>query len=193
MLQNLQNIAKFQNFQLDNLVDFEKCRKTRIYMQRSVPIQPKTSECLPKICQKVSSKWTGPEGQFLAQRPADDPRQEDAHLAHQSFFGAQCTRLCPGSLVSYLAKLANLLNLQIFGGLVLSCIETKFCKKICVWQHFSSSTIFAYFCTAAILKFSQKKIGLKNSNFGEISAKNCKCRKTCKILPNFKNFSLIIW
>ena len=25
MLQNLQNIAKFQNFQLDNLVDFEKC------------------------------------------------------------------------------------------------------------------------------------------------------------------------
>jgi hypothetical protein len=30
------------------------------------------------------------EGQFLAQRPADDPRQEDAHLAHQSFFGAQC-------------------------------------------------------------------------------------------------------
>ena len=24
MLQNLQNIAKFQNFQLDNLVDFEK-------------------------------------------------------------------------------------------------------------------------------------------------------------------------
>ena len=29
------------------------------------------------------------------------------------------------------AKLANL-NLQIFGGLVLRCIKTKFCKKICV-------------------------------------------------------------
>ena len=49
MLQNLQNIAKFQNFQLDNLVDFEKCWKTRIFLQRSVPIQPKTSEILPKI------------------------------------------------------------------------------------------------------------------------------------------------
>ena len=43
--------------------------------------------------------------------------------------------------------------LQIFSGLVLGCIRTKFCKKICVWQHFSSSTRFAYFCTAAISKF----------------------------------------
>ena len=52
--------------------------------------------------------------------------------------------------------------LQIFGGLVLGCIKTKFCKKICVWQHSSSSrlicktldsTRFAYFCTAAISKF----------------------------------------
>ena len=43
--------------------------------------------------------------------------------------------------------------LQIFGGLVLGCIETKFCKKICVRQHFSSSTRFAYFCAAAISKF----------------------------------------
>ena len=49
---------------------------------------------------------------------------------------------------------------QIFSGLVLGCIKTKFCKKICVRQHFSSSTRFAYFCTAAISKFSQK-IGLK--------------------------------
>ena len=29
--QNLQNIAKFQKIQLDNLVDFEKCCKTQIY------------------------------------------------------------------------------------------------------------------------------------------------------------------
>ena len=42
--------------------------------------------------------------------------------------------------------------LQIFGGLVLGCIKTKFCKKIRVWQHFSRSTRFAYFCTAAVLK-----------------------------------------
>ena len=54
--------------------------------------------------------------------------------------------------------------LQIFGGLVLGCIKTNFYKKIFVWQHFSSSTRFAYFCTAAISKFSQK-IGLKNQHF----------------------------
>ena len=45
---------------------------------------------------------------------------------------------------------------QIFGGLVLGndgCIKTKFCKKICVRQHFLSSTSFASFCTVAISKF----------------------------------------
>ena len=48
-------------------------------------------------------------------------------------------------------KISNIL--QIFSGLVLGCIKTKFCKKICVRQHFSSSTRFASFCTAAISKF----------------------------------------
>ena len=51
MSQNLQNFAKFQKFQLENLVDFEKCCKTHILLQKSVPIQPKTSNILPKICQ----------------------------------------------------------------------------------------------------------------------------------------------
>ena len=125
-------------------------------------------------------------------------------------------------------------DLQIFGGLVLGCIKTKFRKKICVWQHFSSSTRFASFCTAAISKFSQK-IGLKKQQFSwhfskkklqmsqilqnvakfakfqKIQLENlvdfekcCKARiylqrsvriqpKTSEILPNFKNFSLIIW
>ena len=49
MAQNLQKIAKFQKFQLDNLVDFEKYCKTRIYLQRSAPIEPKTSEILTKL------------------------------------------------------------------------------------------------------------------------------------------------
>ena len=57
MLQDLQNLnfAKFQKIQLDNLVDFEKCCKMRIYLQRSAPIQPKTSEILPKNCQKLAT------------------------------------------------------------------------------------------------------------------------------------------
>ena len=55
MLQNLQNFANFQKCQLDNLVDFEKCCKTRIFLQKSVPIQPKTSNILPKFCQKLAT------------------------------------------------------------------------------------------------------------------------------------------
>ena len=35
-----------------------------------------------------------------------------------------------------------------FGGLVLGCIETNFCKQICMLQHFSGSTRFAHFRTA---------------------------------------------
>ena len=49
MLRNLQNFAKLKKVQLDNLVDFEKCNETRIYLPRSVPIQPKTSQRLPKF------------------------------------------------------------------------------------------------------------------------------------------------
>ena len=38
-----ENFAKFQNVQLDNLADFGRCCKTRIFLQRSAPIQPKTN------------------------------------------------------------------------------------------------------------------------------------------------------
>ena len=49
MSQILQNFAKFQKCQLDNLVDCEKCCKTRIFLQTSVPIQPKTNNILPTL------------------------------------------------------------------------------------------------------------------------------------------------
>ena len=55
-----------------------------------------------------------------------------------------------GVRVSKIGKFCKLL--QIFSGLVLGFIKTKFCKKICVRQHFSNSIRFAYFCTAAISK-----------------------------------------
>ena len=55
MSQNLQNFVKFQKFQLENLVDFEKCCKTHIFLQKSEPIQPKTSNILPKFCQKLAT------------------------------------------------------------------------------------------------------------------------------------------
>ena len=59
MLQNLQNFANVQKIQLDNLVDFEKCCKTHIYLQRSAPTQPKTSEILPKVRQKLATTRSG--------------------------------------------------------------------------------------------------------------------------------------
>ena len=60
MSQNLQNFVKFQKFQLENLVDFEKCCKTHIFLQKSAPIQPKTSEVLPKFCQPTL--WAPSQG-----------------------------------------------------------------------------------------------------------------------------------
>ena len=78
MSQDLQNIAKFQKFQLENLVDFEKCCKTHILLQKSVPIQPKTSNILPKCCQKLATTRPGPP---LMKLPADqDARAAAAHL-----------------------------------------------------------------------------------------------------------------
>ena len=55
MSQNLQNFVKFQKFQLENLADFEKCCKAHIFLQKSEPIQPKTSNILPKFCQLTLS------------------------------------------------------------------------------------------------------------------------------------------
>ena len=62
--------AKFQKFQLDNLVDFEKCGKTRIYLQRSAPIQPKTSEILPKIKNPSTRRRAGRCRTSPSARPA---------------------------------------------------------------------------------------------------------------------------
>ena len=62
MSQNLQNFVKFQKFQLENLVDFEKCCKTHIFLQKSEPIQPKTSNILPKFCQPTLSDVAAADG-----------------------------------------------------------------------------------------------------------------------------------
>merc|ERR1719313_3319173 len=53
-------------------------------------IHTQRGEYVVRRGQVASSMFFVVEGQFLAQRPADDPNQEDVHLAHQAFFGAQC-------------------------------------------------------------------------------------------------------
>ena len=79
MSQNLQNFAKFQKIQLENLVDFEKCCKTHIYLQKSEPIQPKTSNILPKFCQPTLSDVAAIVGAELEDRDVrpDGPRLRD--------------------------------------------------------------------------------------------------------------------
>ena len=49
--------------------DFEKCCKTHIYLQKSVPIQPKTSNILPKFCQKLATTL-----RVRGDRPTANPR-----------------------------------------------------------------------------------------------------------------------
>ena len=92
MSQNLQKFAKFQKIQLDNLVDFEKCCKTYIFLQKSVPIQPKTSENLPKIYQKLATT-------LRVRRPEDRSAELDSRalsrsrtLTHQNSNSTQSTR-----------------------------------------------------------------------------------------------------
>ena len=125
MSQNLQNFAKFQKIQLDNLVDFEKCCQTHIYLQNFVLIQPKTSNILPKFCQKLASKrpstTDGGHGRGVVRGRLG--RKEVGVYGVR--FG-----LSQYGYFSLIGKISKIL--RIFGGLVLGCIKTKLCKKICV-------------------------------------------------------------
>ena len=124
MSQNLQNVAKFQKIQLDNLVDFEKCCKTRIFLQRSAPIQPKTIEILPKICQKLATTLRvhslgGPESDSGS----------DGILRRKNGPAAGCRvtppqRGDPGGRGRGVASLDR----AYFTGLILGCIEAKYSK-----------------------------------------------------------------
>ena len=76
MSQNLQNVVKFQKFQLENLVDFEKCCKTHIFLEKSVPIQPKTSNILSKFCQPTLSDVSA--GEERQRQAAREPGALDA-------------------------------------------------------------------------------------------------------------------
>ena len=106
MWQNLQNVVKFQKFQLENLVDFEKCCKTHIFLQKSEPMQPKTSNILPKFCQPTLSDVSASEA-LGAPRPRPPPGHAPGDRALFWFWRR---------------------DRRSFTGLVLGCIEAKFCK-----------------------------------------------------------------
>ena len=156
MLQNLRNskfrldniffvyFARIGRTMLDNLVDVKKCFKTRIFLQRSVPIQPKTSDNLPKFCR--STLVLGLKGPPPPSCTASACRRR----ASRSSAAARSRAVDASATSNRVSKIGKIL--QFFGGLVLGCIKTNFCKKMCVWQRFSSSTRFAYLCTRVISK-----------------------------------------
>ena len=136
MTMKISKVVKFQKIQLENLVDFEKCCKTHIFLQKSVPIQPKTSNILPKFCQKLATT--------LRVRRADAGRPRTSRRsARRSWTASPGGRALrgrgrreareAGPLGVRGSKIGKIsIFLQIFGGLVLGCVKTKFCKKVCV-------------------------------------------------------------
>ena len=107
-------------------VDLGESFPTSIYLQNLASIQPRTS---PVKFARPSHAAPG-EGDLLA--------EEVRVRAFQRSFGVE-----PGGRGQHCAEqqqrdpepkvdLSWTEILQIFGGLVLGCIKTKFCKKICV-------------------------------------------------------------
>ena len=66
MSQNLQNFAKFQKFQFDNLVDFEKVLQNAYFLAKigadTAENEQHFAEILPKIGNYPSGRSTSPRG-----------------------------------------------------------------------------------------------------------------------------------
>ena len=97
------------------MVDFENCCKTRIFFQKSVPIQPKTSEILPKFCKKLATIPTVPAS------GEETPRTSSSGLPHPTrgsaaMRGAARDLPAPVRVRGRRGKIGKIL--QIFGGLV---------------------------------------------------------------------------
>ena len=112
---NLQKLRNFKKLQLDNLVDFENCCKTRIHLQRSASIQPKTSEIMPKICNRhLSLRPSQPTRTIMKSKPTSHLKMMHFAAWNLPFRGmrpAHCAGLNGGSpWVVRFAKLLIILN-----------------------------------------------------------------------------------
>ena len=134
MSQNLQNFVKFQKFRLENLVDFEKCYKTHIFLQKSEPIQPKTSNSLPKFCRSA----VGPRG--VADRPSGRPASSlwprPAVKAPRLVQSTKMKEVGGWLVIRYLGRRTPPLG-KIW--LAFGCVATDICKylHIFILQNFS--------------------------------------------------------
>ena len=158
MLQNAYFLAKIGADTAENEQHFAEILPTDALWRRfgaggqhnmtEVDYSPSTmGSCL---CLRVPDGPAALDGQFLAKFRQNVAR---FRLYRHRFLQENAFCSISQNLPDHQAEIFKIL--QIFGGLVLGCIKTKFCKKICVRQHFSSSTRFASFCTAAISKISQ--------------------------------------
>ena len=137
-----------------NLVELEKCCQTHIFLQNFVLIQPRTSP--PKIC-KIFEKCIFEKCLFekcifrgcgaivgLACGVTGDLVEADLGAPGRAVTVA--VKAPPGGRdpnCYQSAETSESVGWQNFGKmlLVFGCIGSDFCKKICVLQHFSSSTI----------------------------------------------------
>ena len=173
-----------------NLVELEKCCQTHILLQNFVLIQPRTSplkickifeKCIFRKCRSAPSAASG--------RWSSGPSPGSGRRAARS--AGRRARAPPGAGIfekCIFEKFANFWRARsrLYQNEILqeNMRSTAFFKlyKICI-----------LFAPLRSQNFSQK-IGLKKQQFSwNFSKKNCKCRKICKILSNFKNFSLRIW
>ena len=138
MSEKLQNFAKFQKFQLDNLVDFEKCCKTHIYLQKSVPIQPKTSNILPKFCQNLATTLrVAREGLPELEEQSAREKQRSATRRPIGKISAKC---CSFSAVSAPIFARKYAFFSIFQNL-----PDYLAENFEIWQYFANFATFAKF------------------------------------------------
>ena len=179
------HVAKFakfcqiSKFQLENLVDFEKCCKTRIHLQRSAPIQPKTSETFPKI----AKNWQVPFGPVPLAAARGPRRCSGSRPAARTSFGSAGTTSRPGKLIGG-CKIGKIC--EFFADSFSAVSKWNFARKYVFDRIFQALQYFHTFAPLQSQNFSKKSVW-QISNFRENSAKFCKCRKICKMLPNFKN------
>ena len=111
----MQNFVKFQKVQLENLVDFEKCCKPHIFLQKSQPIQPKTSN----ICRNFANRRSLTSLPALALSRRDAVYSAARTIVHEDYGVRSSTRAASCRIARDRAYLT---------GLVLGCIEAKISK-----------------------------------------------------------------
>ena len=111
-------------------VDLGESFQTHVYLQNLASIQPRTSPLkFARSTDPRVGRELPPPGPGVPHEPRDRRDRGERPRAGQRRPGRQRgpRKIALGVMVSNIGKI-----LQIFSGLVLGCIKTKFCNKICV-------------------------------------------------------------